>query len=187
MTKTIPFLFLLMLPALMAAQSPQRLSFEFGYNIHDYSMEGLNRYFVDSFAVKSGQLEEGIRRGEQFMAALRYQPAGSFDVGIYGMYQFAQSEGRPTLTYVNEDASGLEELEWRYRLETQAVTVGLSASLFISHLLNFHEKESVLLNRLHIATEFSGGYSLAFAHTRHNSCPYHVLHRIGSMARHKPL
>lgn len=157
-------MFLFLLPATMAAQATQRLSFDFGYGVSAYKMEGLNRYFVDSFAVKNGQLEEGIQRGEQFMAALRFQPAGSFDVGVYGLYQFAQTEGRPTFTTFNETGTALEEVEWRYRLETQAVTLGLSASLFVSNLLKFHEKESYLLNRLHIATEFSGGYSLAFAH-----------------------
>lgn len=183
MKKILPFLFLYLLSATMAAQSPQRLSFDFGYGVNAYKMEGLNRYFVDSFALKFGQLDEGIKRGEQLMAALRYQPARSFDVGIYGMYQFAQSEGTPVLPISNEFGQLVDEVEWEYRLETQAVTVGLSASLFISHLLNFHEKESALLNRLHIATEFSGGYSMAFAHI-HGIMPAFTSFNTEIAARH---
>jgi hypothetical protein len=165
MKKIIPFILLYILSSVVAAQPPQRLSFDFGYGINAYKMEGLNRYFVDSFAVKTGQLEEGIHRGEQFMAALRFQPVGSFDVGVYAMYQFAQTEGTPKFMIFNETGTGFDYIEWRYRLETQAVTLGLSANLFISNLLKFHEKESYLLKRLHISTEFCGGYSMAFAHS----------------------
>jgi hypothetical protein len=179
----ITFLIFYMLSGMIAAQSTQRLSFDFGYGINAYKMEGLNRYFVDSFAVKTGQLEEGIHRGEQFMAALRFQPAGAFDVGVYAMYQFAQTEGSPNFITFNETGTGFDTIQLRYRLETQAVTLGLSANLFISNLLKFHEKESYLLKRLHISTEFCGGYSLAFAHS-HAIFPAYTAFNDEYAARH---
>jgi len=136
-----------------------KLSFEFGYGINGYSMGKLNEFYIDSFAAKPNicLLKDKITSGQNFNFALRYQPTGLFDIGIYGNYQYGSSKHNPTFTERDDFGLPIKDHTGTYELKTQAIGVGLTSTWYVSHILKFNEKENKFLKRFHFGVELNGG------------------------------
>jgi hypothetical protein len=152
--------------ALHAQNEKQALSVEFGYGINQFDMGTINQFYIDSFAAKPSVdlLEERITSGQNFRLGVNYRPTGLFDVGIYGNYQFGNSESNITRSITDETGAPISNASGTFELRTEAIGAGLSTTWYISHLLKFQEKENKL-NRLHIGLELNGGVGFSRAAT----------------------
>ena len=150
---------------LNAQNSRQALSFDFGYGINSYSMANLNEFYIDSFASKPNVdiLDDYIESGQLFRLGVNYKPMGLFDLGIYGSYQFGNSCSRPVLTETDEFGFPINQHIGTFELRTEAFSIGINSTLYLSHLFKFQDKENVILNRLHIGLELGGGIGFSKA------------------------
>ncbi|MCS6979292.1 MAG: hypothetical protein NZM15_04225 [Flavobacteriales bacterium] len=173
--KNIIIITLSLLCGTIKAQDNQnRLSFEFGYGINSYSMGKLNEFYIDSFALKPhvNVLQDYIKSGQQFRLGLNYKPIGLFDFGLYGSYQYGNSKSRPLFTETNEFGAPIQEHRGSFELRTEAISVGINTTWYVSHLLKFQDKENSL-NRFHFGIELNGGigFSKAVADMRYETYP----------------
>lgn len=173
--KNIIIITLSLLCATIRAQDNQnRLSFEFGYGVNSYSMGKLNEFYIDSFALKPhiNVLQDYIKSGQQFRLGINYKPIGLFDFGLYGSYQYGNSKSRPLWTETDEFGAPIQEHRGSFELRTEAISVGINTTWYVSHLLKFQEKENTL-NRFHFGIELNGGigFSKAVADMRYETYP----------------
>ncbi|MFN3916504.1 MAG: hypothetical protein ACK4K0_02070 [Flavobacteriales bacterium] len=173
--KNIIIISLSLLCGTISAQDNQnRLSFEFGYGINSYCMGKLNEFYIDSFALKPhvNVLQEHIKSGQQFRLGINYKPIGLFDFGLYGNYQYGNSKSRPLLTETDEFGWPIQEHRGSFELRTEAISVGINTTWYVSHLLKFQDKENTL-NRFHLGIELNGGvgFSKAIADIRYETFP----------------
>lgn len=153
----------LLFPLMGFAQNHDKLSFEFGVGKNHFSMETLNQYYVDSFAVKNQMLDNGIYSGNQFFIGLKYRPNSSYDFGLFGNYQCGKTTGKPKQIITDDFGNQIGTKELDFILKTEAIGLGISSCWYISHFLKFHEKESTVLNRFHLGLEFSVGIGFSKA------------------------
>ncbi len=157
-----------------AQQNKQALSAEFGYGINGYSMGKLNEFYIDSFAMKPqiNVLQDYIKSGQQFRLGINYKPMGLFDFGFYGSYQYGNSTSKPLITETDEWGWPIKEHRGSFELRTEAISVGIHTTWYVSHLLKFQEKENTL-NRFHFGIELNGGigFSKAIADIRYETFP----------------
>jgi len=139
------------------SQNKNKLSFELGCGVNNFSMQNLNQFYIDSFATKFDLLQNHIKKGYNGFASVKYQPSNLFDIGFYGNYQYGDT--RSNLKFVSIDNFGNpnEIHKGTFLLKTEAVGFGLTNSWYISHLLKFQEKESKFLQRFRMATELNAG------------------------------
>jgi hypothetical protein len=151
-----------------------RLSVDIGYGVNSYTMRKLNEYYIDSFAQRPhiNLLQEHIKWGQHFRLGISYKPTSLFDMGVYGNYQYGNSQSRPLLTETDELGVLVKEHRGHYELRTEALSAGITTSWYISHLLKFQGKENGL-NRFHFGIELSGGigFSKAVADMRCKTFP----------------
>lgn len=150
--------------ALHAQNEKQILSVEFGYGANLFDMGTLNQFYIDSFAARPSinLLEERITSGQDFRLGVNYRPTGLFDFGIYGNYQFGNSEASSNITFTDELGTPIGDRTRTFELRTEAIGAGISTTWYISHLLKFQEKENKL-NRLHLGVELNGGVGFSRA------------------------
>lgn len=157
-----------------AQENQNRLSFEFGYGINCYSMGKLNEFYIDSFASKSNVnlLQNKITSGQQIRFSTSYKPNGFYDLGLYCNYQVGQSSSETKVNEVDESGGGIQEHNGSFELSTEALGIGITTTMYVSHLLKFQEKEN-LLNRFHFGIELNGGVGLskAIADLRYSDYP----------------
>lgn len=157
-----------------AQDNLNRLSFEFGYGINSYSMGKLNEFYIDSFALKPhiNVLQDYIKSGQQFRLGINFKPIGLFDFGLYGSYQYGNSKSRPILTETDEFGWPIQEHRGSFELRTEAISVGINTTWYVSHLLKFQDKENTL-NRFHLGIELNGGigFSKTVADIRYETFP----------------
>jgi hypothetical protein len=158
----------------LAQQDKNKLSVEFAYGINSYAMSKLNEFYIDSFALKPhvNILQEHIKSGQQFRLGINYKPVGLFDFGLYGSYQYGNSKSRPLLTETDEFGWPIKEHRGSFELRTEAISVGVNTTWYVSHLLKFQDKENTL-NRFHFGIELNGGvgFSKAVADMRYETYP----------------
>jgi hypothetical protein len=163
--KNIILITLLLLYGTIKAQdNRQALSVEFAYGINSYAMSKLNEFYIDSFALKPqfNVLQEYIKSGQQFRLGINYKPVGLFDFGLYGSYQYGNSKSRPLFTETDEFGWPIKEHRGSFELRTEAISVGITTTWYVSHLLKFQERENTL-NRFHFGIELNGGVGFAKA------------------------
>jgi hypothetical protein len=150
--------------AVKAQVKQNRLSFEFGYGINGYSMGKLNEFYIDSFALKPhiNLLQDHIKLGQQFRLGINYRPIGLFDFGLYGSYQYGNSTSKPVITETDEWGWPIKLHRGSFELRTEAISVGINTTWFVSHLLKFQDKENTL-NRFHFGIELNGGIGFSKA------------------------
>lgn len=157
-----------------AQDNQNRLSFEFGYCVNSYSMGKLNEFYIDSFAIKPhiNLLQDYIKSGQQFRLGIYYKPIGLFDFGLYGFYQYGNTKSRPLLTETDEFGWTIQEHRGSFELRTEAISVGINTTWYVSHLLKFQDKENTL-KRFHFGIEINGGvgFSKAIADIRYETFP----------------
>jgi hypothetical protein len=160
--------------AVNAQQNKQALSVEFGYGINSYSMGKLNEFYIDSFALKPhiNVLQNQIKSGQQFRLGIDYKPMGLFDFGFHSSYQYGNSKSIQSFTETNELGSPIQEHKGSFELRTEAISVGINTTWYVSHLLKFQEKENTL-NRFHFGIELNGGigFSKAITDMRYETYP----------------
>ncbi len=160
--------------ALKAQNNRQVLSVEFGYGVNSYSMGKLNEFYIDSFAIKPhiNLLQDYIKSGQQFRLGINYKPIGLFDFGLYSSYQYGNSKSRPLFTETDEFGWPIQEHRGSFELRTEAISVGINTTWYVSHLLKFQDKENTL-NRFHFGIELNGGigFSKAVADMRYETYP----------------
>jgi hypothetical protein len=145
------------------SQQTSKFSFEIETGYNSFSMNNLNRYYIDTFAKKNNLLEKKIEKGKSFTFLLKYQFVDLIDFGIYGNYQFGNSNGHPIFVRIDDFGNVIDKHEGNYDFKTEGLSVGLSNSFYISHLLKFRDKKNKFLNRLKLATEIDLGYGIAKA------------------------
>lgn len=155
--KTTFLILTLLISSVSFSQNKNKLSFEFGYGANSFSMKNLNQYYIDSFAVKLDLLDTPIKKGFNGFASVKYQPAELFDVGFYGKYQFGETIGSPSINETDLTGNLIASHKGEFILKTEAVSIGLTNSWYISHLLKFQNKESKFLQNFRIATELNAG------------------------------
>lgn len=174
MKKIIIFSLSLLCGTIKAQDNQNRLSFEFGYGINGYSMGKLNEFYIDSFALKPhiNVLQDYIKSGQQFRLGINYKPIGLFDFGLYGSYQYGNSKSRPLLTETDEFGWPIQEHRGSFELRTEAISVGINTTWYVSHLFKFQVKENTL-NRFHFGIELNGGigFSKSIADIRYETFP----------------
>jgi hypothetical protein len=139
------------------SQKEKAISLEFGYDLHIYEMNGLNNDLSNGFLTNQlNESENTIQNGQNFQFNLAYQPIALFDIGAYGGYQYANQKSAPSFYQMNEYNLPIKECSGRYELRTEAITVGLATTWYVSHVLKFQEKEN-MLNRLHFGVELNVG------------------------------
>lgn len=156
-------LLFLSLAAISQVQFNNRLSFEFGYDQNRYAMTDLNRFYIDSFASKTNPkiLEDHIESGQSFRFALQYRPVGLFDVGLYGIYQYGERNSNPEFIETDQSGMVVGRYQTNYQLSTQALSVGFSTNIFISHLLKLEDNSSVFISGSQISIELQAGTSFS--------------------------
>lgn len=159
-------MFNILLYAIVFEAYSQKIIGEIGYGHNQFSMESINRYYMDSFAFQPqyNLLHEHIRTGKQVHINLAYRPSGSFDVGFYGNFQRGGTKGYPVETEYNFWGFPVSYHRGCLELNTSAFSFGLSNTWYISHLLKFQEKETTL-NRVHLGIELMGGYGFTSIET----------------------
>lgn len=148
---------LILFPFLSFAQSKHKLTFEIESGIHSYSMNKLNSLYIDSFAIPNKSLNSTLKMGNSFNLAIKYKPINLFDIGLYGKYQYGKTKGNPELNFFDDIEQKIITHKGEYTLLANAISIGITNSWYISHLLKFQEKESKFLNRFHVATELNLG------------------------------
>ena len=150
--------------AIHAQNEKQILSVEFAYGVNQFDMGALNQYYIDSFAARPGinLLEERITSGQHFRLGVNYRPIVLLDIGIYGNYQFGNSEASSNITFTDELGTPIGDRTRNFALCTEAIGAGISTTWYISHLLKFQEKENKL-NRVHLGVELNGGIGFSRA------------------------
>lgn len=159
MNMKISFLFISALLTTVAAcaQNQNKLSIEFSAGLNDFKMKDFNQYYIDSLALKNDLLERGISSGQQYCLSLKYQPVGLFDIGVYGNYQFGQTDGEPEIILTDDFGVPTDSYKTDLSVRLQSINVGISTSWYISHMLKLHEKESGILQRFHFGLILNGG------------------------------
>ena len=144
--------------SLFAQNNTPLLSVEFAYGMNSYSMDQLNEHYIDGFAGRDdiNLLDDRIESGQHFRLGINYQPSALFDLGCYGSYQFGNSTSQPLFTETDELGSPIQSYEGRFELRTEAIGVGASATLYLSHLLQVQEKTNSL-KHLRFGLEVNGG------------------------------
>lgn len=160
MKKKIVIILVLLLPAMSFSQDSfkKKLSFDFGYNFHAYEMTDLNRDYVDAFASQTNPpiLEEGISSGESFQLGLQYRPMGLFDIGLMGTYQYGERGSNRDNIFTDASGNTIRQ-DLDFSLRTEALSLGVASSFYISHVLGFHDNSHSFLNHLNISLELQAG------------------------------
>jgi hypothetical protein len=161
--KSILIFFLI--PLSSFCQDKGDLSFEFNYNAHNYSMNKLNEFLIDTNYnnpyLYSSHPTEQIKKGNGYSISLGYQPLEFVDFGIYGSFQFGRIKRHPQLLYTDPVTANESYYYGDYLAQTSAFGVGLTSSIYINRILNFEEKQGFIKGAL-IALEFQGG--LGYSH-----------------------
>ena len=147
---------LLFVPVLIFAQTDNKLSFDFGIGTNTYKMDSLNIFYIDSFMQIDSLMSKNIECGNSAFVSFKYQPNMLFYFGIYANYQYGISTSKPKV-YIYTGEWPILQYYGDYKLKTEAIGVGLSNSLYISHILNFENKKSKFLQNSRIATEINAG------------------------------
>ncbi|MGM0479036.1 MAG: hypothetical protein ACQERC_07410 [Bacteroidota bacterium] len=147
-------------PAFLAQHQTEELSVEVGYGFNKYSMENLNRYFIDSVASQSNPkiLDKKIESGQSFSASLNYRPSRYFNVGLFASYQYGSQNSTSTFQETDNFGNFIAQHERNYELKAEAMTAGISSTLFLNALLKWEQKENKLLQNLRIGVGFNGGF-----------------------------
>src|SRR5690554_190794 len=149
---------------LNAQITEQRFSFQFSYGVSSLTMNKLNNFYIDSFALKPNiNLVKGkIKKGNQFNALLAFQPNPHFELGFYGSYQYGNSTSNPIIIETDELGIPIKEHNGNSELRTEAISVGMSGTWYIDGLLKWQEKENAL-NRFRFGIEINGGIGFSKA------------------------
>lgn len=153
------FLFIsaLLIAVAANAQNQNKLSIEFIAGMNEFKMNDFNQYYIDSFALNYDLLEGGISSGQQYSLSLKYQPIGLFDIGIYGNYQFGQTNGGSQIILTDEFGVPTGSYKTDLSVRLQSIGAGISTTWYVSHILKLHEKESSFLQRFHFGLILNGG------------------------------
>lgn len=171
--RTILYLFILVFSVSLQAQE-NRLSFEFSYGLNSFKMGKVNEFYIDSFAKKEyiNLLKDNVKQGQHYQFNVNYRPIGLFDIGVYGSYQFGNSKHTYNWSETGNNGQLVNNHKITNTFQTEALSVGLATSWYISHLLKLQQKENAL-NRLHFGVELNGGvgFSKVTLDTRAPSLP----------------
>jgi len=140
----------------------QKFTAEIGFGQNQFAMESVNRYYMDSFAFQPqyNLLHEHIRTGKQLHMNMAYRPNGLFDIGMYVSFQQGGTKGFPVHREIDFWDNSITYHRGCLELRTKSLSFGLSNTWYISHLLDFQEKETTL-NRVHLGVELMGGYGFS--------------------------
>jgi hypothetical protein len=161
--KTLILVYLGIYPFFAIAQNPNKLTFEVGYGINNFSMKNFNEFYIDSFAIKNNLLDIGISSGNHFFIGLSYKPHNLFDLGFYGNYQYAETKGEPEQFITDEFGIVLGINKFNFIVRTESIGVGVTNCWYISHLLKFYKKENRLLQHFNIGIEINAGIGFSKA------------------------
>ena len=143
-------------PIILSAQTDNKLSFDFGVGTNTYKMRDLNKYLLDSFAIKYELFDKRIVKGNNYFINIKYQPHNIFDIGVFANYQLGFTKHIQIREYLNNEGIPVTLISHN-KLQTQAIGVGLTNSWYINYLLNFQNKKSKFLRNSKIATEINAG------------------------------
>lgn len=162
-------------PALFAQFETEKLSFEFGYGLNKYSMENLNRYFIDSVTSQSNPkiLDKKIEKGQKFDLSINYRPSKYFNIGLFSSYQYGSQSSAPKFIETDNFGNVIAKHERSYELKTQAISFGINSTLFLNTLLKLDQKNSKFLQNLKLGVGLNGGaaYSKVISDMRSKSFP----------------
>lgn len=141
-------------------QELNSLTFSFSSNFHQYKMEKLNDFLLDTNYYNSiyfnydSPPENTVNRGRSFKALISYQFLNFVDLGVYSSYQNGEITRYPRFDMVlwSDTVSYAGE----YNLKTSAFSFGINSTFYVNKLLKFSEK-SRALKRLLIGLEINGG------------------------------
>lgn len=135
-----------------------KLFVEFGYSYNTYKMENINRYYIDSFAMKSNinLLQDFIKSGQQYYLNIGYKSFKLFDFSFYGSYQYSQLISKPMFWKTDEFGKQIKKIKGSYIFKVEAIGVGIGSTFYFNQLLGFQNQESII-NRLHLGLEVKGG------------------------------
>ena len=158
-------LFLTVNTVFVYSQNNDKLSFEIGINKHNYLMENVNQFYIDSFASPKTGLNSKLGKGNGAYLLIKYQPHASFDFGGYINYQYTKAETKTELVFTDGFGDFLETHQGDYFLKANNISLGIASSIYVSHFLKFKESKINMIQRLGISIEFDLGFGFSKAST----------------------
>jgi hypothetical protein len=162
MTRQLLILFLIGLSFNGISQNDNKLSVEFGYGYHMYSMDNVNEFYIDSFVnvISPKTPAKKITSGQSFYVKTQYQLNKYIDVGIYGSFQNGKTQS--TWTFVETDNFGdtVEVYPSSNDFSTQSIGVGVTNSFYLSEFILSNDE---LKNKFRFGTELNLGWGFSRA------------------------
>jgi hypothetical protein len=138
----------------IAQDSIPRLSFEFGYNQHQFAMDTLNIKLIDAAINSSVKLlDERIESGFGLHFKLGYLFTKYFQFGIFGDFQRGVSEYNPMMPMGNNPP-----VEGIYSVKVESLTAGINGTFWINSLIQ--NTNNVLLKNLNYGISINLGYGV---------------------------
>jgi hypothetical protein len=155
--------FLLFTPSLFAQKTdslkkPNRFSFEYAVGYQKQNMYDLNRFYIDSFASKSGifnkQLHHGIYRNFSFF----YHPSSYWSIGLNYKTDQASIQNQSEIYVTDQSGNIIDTIQSNYSLSSKNMGLGLQLQMhWIALIYQFNQSE--LWKNLHMTTSLGLSYN----------------------------
>src|SRR5690625_3019929 len=155
--RKISFMLFLILTNIVSGQEKKTISFDFGYGIHQYNMNSVNEFYIDSFLATPDEdlLREYIKKGYSFRLGVNYSPFTWIEIGLNGDYQTSALRSYKWYEYTESGSGETKYTKEHLELETKVFTMGIGTTFYGSELIN----NKTVFQKLRFGLEVYGGIS----------------------------
>ncbi len=138
----------------------EKLSFELEYGISKYSMNKINRFYIDSVTSQSNPsiLKDKIRNGQKFSLSISYRPNRKVNFGLFTTYQYGEQYNRWTFEETDNAGYPIKNHFVDFNLKTQSLSCGIVSIVYLSeYITKIYQSKRTELQNLRFGLGFKGG------------------------------
>ncbi len=151
-------------------KKPSRFSFDYSIGYQRQNMTELNRYYMDSFAIKVGIFDKHIHHGIYRNLSFSYHPSSFWSIGLNYKTDQASVSNQSEMYTTDQNGNVLDTVMSKYQFITKNSGLGVQLQFQWNTLFYKMSKKKVWDN-LHLSTSAGISYNLSIL-SLHQSIPY---------------
>jgi hypothetical protein len=151
-------------------KKPSRFSFDYSMGYQRQNMTELNRYYMDSFAIKVGIFDKHIHHGIYRNLSFSYHPSSFWSIGLNYKTDQASVSHQSEMYTTDQNGNILDTVQSKFQFNTKNSGFGVLVQLHWNALFYKMSKKKIW-DDLHLSTSAGISYYLSIL-SFHQSTPY---------------
>ena len=151
-------------------KKPSRFSFDYAIGYQRQNMTELNRYYMDSFALKVGIFDKHIHHGMYRNLSFSYHPSSFWSIGLNYKTDQASVSHQSEMYTTDQNGNILDTIQSNFQFKTKNSALGVIVQLHWNTLF-FRMSKKKIWDDLHLSTSAGISYNLSVL-SLNQSTPY---------------